>query len=341
MNILDVPDYIETNDTSSICSLTPEYSNGQNLHPSDKLLLTDPARATSNLKSETVSFLRRTQYISSERGGSEGGAANDTENTIKQRLHMKKDDGLDPKTQLRAVEEMFGTNLDVKKLRHPVKKHLKAKKVWHFLPDTSMMDQKFFDLKFASSASISKGKNKKREDIKNEKDPRLLTAMFRDIQFNEGKLVSMYTTTEDNALEIKKVFDDKTENAPISEEEAANPDLDTNPYVYKKLRDYDGQIKNYNELESLNHLVISFDEESSTALYVPVSGRVELKKRRIDPLLEPKVKELTYDQIYLSVREPTRAEIDERDLHRSNYDPMEFGADEDEYEQDEETEAAA
>ncbi|ODV85468.1 hypothetical protein CANARDRAFT_7581 [[Candida] arabinofermentans NRRL YB-2248] len=327
MNLMEIPDCIEKNSISNICALSSDYGTDATLHPDDQILLTDPSRSATAMKSDSVSFLRRTQYISSDRGLST--STPDSPLTLKHQI--KKDEDLDPKAQVRAVEEMFESSVfkDVSKLRHPTKKHLKAKKVWSFLPDTSMMDQKYFDVKFASSALITKGNNKKKDDIKSSNDPRLLTAMFREIEFNKDtNLVSLYTTNEANAIEIKEQFDDKTENAPITEEEAVNP-VDNKSYLYKKVRDYDGQLKTFDESETFRHLAITFDPETSTALYLPISGKVELKKRRIDSYLEPKIKELTYDQIYLSIREPTRAEIDGRDMMRSNYDPMEFGGDDD------------
>ncbi|VEU22022.1 DEKNAAC103049 [Brettanomyces naardenensis] len=346
MNLLKVPDCIEKNSVSQLGPLTPEYVNGMNLHPDDQLLLADPSRSTT-VKGEAVSFLRRTQYIAADKTQLParyfGGAVTSVEATksaLQKKLQQKREEELDPKEQLRAVESMFGNTLnedEVTSLRHPIKKHMKAKRVWNFLPDTFLMDQKFFDVKFVSSASIRKGKNKKAGDIKSENDPRLLTSMMREIQLNpQTSLVSFYTTTEDNAVEIKKQFEDQTENAPLTEEEAANP-IDGDAYTYTKMRDYDGQIKSFDKSgENLRHLAITFDDKTNTALYLPIEGKVELRKCRIDPYLEPKVHEMSYDQIYLSIREPTRAEIDDRDMLRSNFDPMEFGADEEEEEEEEE-----
>lgn len=336
MNLLAVPDALEKNQVDAVCSLGPEYGNGQNLHPADQLLLADPSRSTT-VKGEAVAFLRRTQYIQADKTllparYTAGNAVEQSKETLQRKRQLKKEGELNPKEQLRSVEAMFGSTLiedDLSKLHHPVKKKLRAKRVWNLLPDTSMMDSKFYDIKFSSSASVRKGKNTKEGDIKSENDPRLLTAMLREIELNpETTLVSFYATSEDEAVEIKKQIDDQTENAPISEEEAAHA-AGTAPgagYTYKKMRDLDGRIKPYGSGEELRHLAISFDDKTSTALYVPIEGRVELKKCRIDPYLEPKVRELSYDQVYLSIREPTRAEIDERDALRSTYDPMEFGS---------------
>lgn len=339
MNLLDVPDCLEKNSLETLGQLTPEYGDGLSLHPSDQLILADPSRSTT-VKGETVSFLRRTQYIAANQtqlpSRYSAGAITSisaTKNALQKKLKLRKEEELDPKNQFRAVEAMFSTGIDdqdISKLHHPVKKHLKAKRVWNFLPDTSMLDQKFYDVKFLSSASIRKGKNKRKDDIRSENDPRLLTSLLREIKLNqETTLVSFYTTNEDSASQLKKQFEDETENAPITEEQASNP-VDNTPYIYSKIRDYDGKVHSFKDNEALRHLAISFDNKTGTAMYVPLDGKLELRKCRIDPYLQPKVKELSYDQIYLSVREPTRGEIEDRDMMRSNYDPMEFGADEDE-----------
>ena len=339
MNVMKMPECIEKNSISSLGALTPEYGDGLNLHPSDQLLLTDPVRSTT-VKGETVPFLRRTQYIAADKtqlpsrySAGTVSTASATRSILQKKMQLKKGEELDPKEQLRAVESMFDTTVfegKVEKLRHPIRKNLRAKRVWNFLPDTSMLDQKFYDVKFLSSASIRKGKSKKESGIKSENDPRLLTSMFREIKVNAGTtLVSCYTTNTDSAKEIRTQLNDENENAPISKQEAEDS-AGTPSYTYDKVRDYDGKVKPFADSEKLRHLAITFNEKTKTAMYIPLSGKLELRKGRIDPYLEPKVREMSYDQIYLSIREPTREEIDYRDMLRSDYDPMEFGAEDEE-----------
>lgn len=320
LNLIDLPE------KDTIFGLK---NNGLNLelHPNDQLLLADPSKNIKT-KSETVSFLRRTQYISSD---IQKNQASSNSNSIKNKLKMKKDDELDSKNQLKLIEDMFESpNTDLSNFKHPTKKHLKAKKVWNFLPDTSMLDQSYYDIKFMSSASISKNRDNssnKKDSIKSITDPRLLTAIFREIELNKNtKLVSFYLTNNEDAEKVKHKLDDKTENAPIDDGEIEEILKDeSRKLIYKKQRDYDGSIK---PIDPLRQLVITFDEDSNNAYYIPIAGRMELKKCRIDPYLLPKLKELTYDQINMFIREPTSSEIENRDILRSTYDPMEFGADE-------------
>ncbi|OUT22352.1 hypothetical protein CAS74_002068 [Pichia kudriavzevii] len=269
-------------------------NNGVNLelHPMDQLILSDPNR-TIKTQSQSVGFLRRTQYISSDIQG--------LPNKVSAPLKVKKEDDLDPRTQLKQ-------------------KNLKAKRVWNFLPDTSMLDQTYYDVKFMSSASISKNKHDKSKDaIKSIRDPRLLTSIMREIDVNKNtKLMSFYLTDEESS----KI----TENAPIDDNELEEVLKDeSKKLVYRKQREYDGQVK---PLEELRQLAITFDEKTKQAYYIPISGKIELKKCRIDPVLLPTIKELSYDQINMYIREPTNSEIERRDALRSEFDPMEFGTDE-------------
>ena len=318
MNLVSLPDketiYGVTNDNSPLI-----------LHPSDQLLLADPTKHIQT-KSDSVGFLRRTQYISSDIQSSANSAS--TATVKLPNIKPQRENEFDPKSQLKTIEDMFdASSVDLSTIKHPTKKHLKAKKIWNFLPDTSMLDQKFYDIRFGSSASISKNTDKSKDAIKSINDPRLLTSILKEIELNKTtKLVSFYLTDEFNAINVKEKLEDETENAPIDDDELEEATNDESKKVlYKKQREYDCSEK---PVDPLRQLVIKFDEKTNKAYYVPISSRMELKKCRIDPYLLPKIKEVSYDEIDLIIREPTRSEIENRDILRSNFDPMEFGADE-------------
>ena len=140
------------------------------------------------------------------------------------------------------------------------------------------------------------------------------------------KLMSFYLTDEESSKIVKEKIEDETENAPIDDNELEEVLKDeSKKLVYRKQREYDGQVK---PLEELRQLAITFDEKTKQAYYIPISGKIELKKCRIDPVLLPTIKELSYDQINMYIREPTNSEIERRDALRSEFDPMEFGTDE-------------
>ncbi|KAH3667220.1 hypothetical protein OGAPHI_002869 [Ogataea philodendri] len=323
LSLIDLPECLEKNSMASIDALTPEYGNSTMLHPDDKILLTDPHKSTVS-KSDNVSFLRRTQYISSDKLAKPMASLSDQSVT---KLRMKAKEDFDPKNQVRNIEHMFSELTKLKstsEIRHPLKKNLKAKRVWSLLPDTSMFDQTYYDIKFSNPA-LSKEANKRR---KLEGEGGREQILFRNLPINETvTLMSFYTTSEQRADIVENIMKESSENSGSDQ-----TDMGKDTFHYKKVRDYDTHARLSDEVRNFRHLAISFDPKSSTALYVPISGKVELKKCRIDQHLEPILRQLSRDEIIVQVREPTTSEIYDRDMRRSTYDPMEFGADEEENE---------
>ncbi|KAG7854202.1 hypothetical protein KL939_005177 [Ogataea angusta] len=326
MSLLENPKCIEENTLSPITALAPDFGNNSMLHPEDKILLTDPTKTVAS-KEDSVSFLRRTQYISSDRTSARMPSSSDSSLS---KLRMRKREEFDAKSQLRKVEKMFAhsdIHENAEEILHPSKKGLRAKKVWSLLPDTSMLDQNFYDIKFASSSSFRKERTNKRKA----EEPSDITApLFKLVSLSDAtNFMTLYTADDNDCDQVNALLKDTKENAPASSLEEARLSS-SKIFTYQKLRDYDSNSRMISNAEFSRQLAITFDERSSTALFVPIKGRIELKKRRIDSFLEPKLRALSYDEIKLNIREPTRAEVYERDIRRSNFDPMEFGADEEE-----------
>ncbi|KAG7845522.1 hypothetical protein KL941_003368 [Ogataea angusta] len=326
MSLLENPKCIEENTLSPITALAPDFGNNSMLHPEDKILLTDPTKTVAS-KEDSVSFLRRTQYISSDRTSARMPSSSDSSLS---KLRMRKREEFDAKSQLRKVEKMFAhsdIHENVEEILHPSKKGLRAKKVWSLLPDTSMLDQNFYDIKFASSSSFRKERTNKRKA----EEPSDITApLFKLVSLSDAtNFMTLYTADDNDCDQVNALLKDTKENAPASSLEEARLSS-SKIFTYQKLRDYDSNSRMISNAEFSRQLAITFDERSSTALFVPIKGRIELKKRRVDSFLEPKLRALSYDEIKLNIREPTRAEVYERDIRRSNFDPMEFGADEEE-----------
>ncbi|KAG7725091.1 hypothetical protein KL948_005004 [Ogataea haglerorum] len=336
LSLLDNPKCIEENTLSPISALAPESGDSSLLHPEDRILLTDPTKTVAS-KEASVSFLRRTQYISSER----------TEHmppysdSSLSKLRMRRREDFDAKSQSRKIERMFADSDKTENLRqllHPSKQGIKAKKVWSLLPDTSMLDQNFFDIKFASSSSLKKERTNKR---KAEEPSDIKAPLFKLVSLSDTtKFMTLYTANGEECDQVNALLKDTAENAPVSSIEDANSSSNRT-FTFQKLRDYDSNSRMTNNTGLFRQLAITFDECSSTALFVPIKGKIELKKRRIDNFLEPKLRTLSYDEIKLNIREPSRIEIYERDIRRSNFDPMEFGADEEEANEEVANEEAA
>lgn len=68
------------------------------------------------------------------------------------------------------------------------------------------------------------------------------------------------------------------------------------------------------------------------AHYLPVSGKIELRKHRASTNSEINkfIKERTYDGIQFKLREPTTGELKDMDRVRSEFDPMEYEGDDEE-----------
>lgn len=274
------------------------------LHLDDQLLMSDPSLSSmSKTSGSNVSFLRRTQYIS-ERSSSPA------TNTPTKKPQKEQEERTDPEAQLRAVEDTFDS-VDAEVLKHPTKKHLTAKKIWNFLPDTTMLDQNYLSVRFVGSASILKDKkfnpSQKRKLDEVEGSSRFMTSIYRPIDTESSKWVSFYSTTSEQASDLKE----KLDNGLIGSD-----------FVFEHQRDYDVNFQIYKEM--YDELAITFDPDSDTAYYIPIQGKLDLKRRRVAPSLESFVKEHNVDEIDLSVRDPSTSETILRDNARVQFDPMEY-----------------
>lgn len=98
-----------------------------------------------------VSFLRRTEYISSE--------------VVRQKpdkqtsIHQTQSKLIDPDAQLRAVENTFeAANVPLDEVKHATKKHLKPVASFAVLPDFKQLDLTYLAVKLLGSAAISQEK---------------------------------------------------------------------------------------------------------------------------------------------------------------------------------------
>lgn len=123
------------------------------LDPKDSILLREPGGNGPGgaMAQPAVSFLRRTEYISSE--------------VVRQKaerqssIQQKQPKIIDPEAQLRAVENTFeAANMPLKKIRHPTKKHLKPVASYAVLPDFKQLDLTYLAVKMLGSAALSHDK---------------------------------------------------------------------------------------------------------------------------------------------------------------------------------------
>lgn len=120
------------------------------LDPKDSILLREPGGSGQGASrvQPAVSFLRRTEYISSELVRQKA----DRQTSLQQ----KKTKLVDPEAQLRAVETTFeAANLSLEKVQHPTKKHLKPVASFSVLPDFKQLDLTYLAVKMLGSAALS------------------------------------------------------------------------------------------------------------------------------------------------------------------------------------------
>ncbi|ODV96918.1 hypothetical protein PACTADRAFT_65559 [Pachysolen tannophilus NRRL Y-2460] len=325
IDLLTVPGLIDQNDETKLLG-----NRTMTLHPDDQLLLLDPSLTKISKKQPAVSFLRRTQYIAEK-----SSISRDTKRKIGHQNRTLVEEATDPTSQLTAVERTFElaaeyeNKSDLSGLVHPKKPHLKAKKVWNFLPDVSMMDQTYLSVKFHGSASLS------RELIKNSKKPvdkeLIETSVFKPIITESDEWMSYYTTTNsEESKSLKRKLDDTKGNLPIDE-----PDNTAEKYEFNLLKDYDMNFKRFDK--NFEELALNFDN-SNTCFFLPVNGKIDLKRRRVNENLKQHIQQNDVNKINLKVREPTTNESIQRDTIRSVFDPINYFVQQEEGSIDEEVE---
>ncbi|RCK66756.1 RNA polymerase II-associated protein 1 [Candida viswanathii] len=330
------------------------------LHPKDRVLLRDAGIGRISKNEPGVSFLRRTEYIS-ERPLSKGSSGLSTASEeLKNKERLSKDEHFDADSQLAKIEEGFTAAneslYDLKKLKHPRKKHLKAVNAWPLLPDTSMMDNNLFDLKFTGSASIEREiKQQNRGKVNKELINKALeSALFKPIRSEEGEWISMFRV--DNEDQIKSLYEklhSTKREQPINlldeEEEEAEE------FKFKYNKNYDMTVHAFqHDNEELAIKFVPADDADTeqlsgrpikkrkTAYYYPIKGKVDLKKHRASTNSEINkfIRERTFDGINFKLREPTTNELKKMDKVRSEYDPMEYEGEEEEDQEEEEEESS-
>lgn len=332
LDLMNIPGLLNKNDTKFLYGF-----DNIKLHPDDRVLLRDP-RADRLAKTDTskVSFLRRTEYVSST-NATGSSSTNSKKRSINQFGSNKKrntedeDKLLGPSEIVTRVENTFeATKDDLIKLKHPVKRNLKAVQTWNLLPDTASMDQNYFSLRLVGSAALDK---KERDKLS------LKTAIFRPVELEEDEWISMYTADKRDSEMLSK-------NAEkiISENPDENDENDDKIFKFKRLRDFDmKQVQMTNDdgtpdLDNsrLGELAIIFNHEKNIAYYKPLRARIELRRRRVNDIFRSIVRDNTIDQINISIRNPTTGEANARDRLRMKYDPINFVPVEEEEEDGEE-----
>lgn len=302
VDMINVPEAFDvTKEDSKLYAL----SDNIKLHPNDRILLRDPGVDKVAAKQPNVAFLRRTEYIGSSKQPSVSLPVSRSSTPSIQEDNT-------PATQLRSIEATFTNSTktlkDLSQLRHPLKKNLKAKKVWTLLPDTSRIDQNFSSIRLLGSASSSN---------EGTTDTEFHTSVFRPVELEQADWMSFYITDKDSSKAVKRTIDDLSENVPKDEPEGPS-------YKYVKRNDYD--MKAIAVEGAIKDIALRFDHENNVVYYNPIQSKAELKRHRLHESLQELVDQVDYDEINLRVREPTTAELNARNAIRHSHDPVNYEA---------------
>lgn len=281
------------------------------LDPKDRALLRGPTSegfGTGNKSQPSVSFLRRTEYISSEKIKQKGSMES---KATALRKREKNEEEMDPEEQLRSVEATFeSANTGLESVKHPNKKERKAVESWPLLPDSKMFDLVYLAVKMVGSASLS-----------NRKTPfprsSLSTALFRRNVVDNDEWMTLYTAEEETGQKLKRKLDNPSAGAVEMEDED-----DDNVYRFNRVQDHDIDLHLHES--QFEEVAIQFDEESNRAMYVPIVGRTNLKRRRVVKSRRDLVNENSVARIDLSLREISAQESIIRDNSRAEYDPVSY-----------------
>lgn len=321
LDLMKIPGMLDHMDTKYLYDF-----DGVKLQPEDRMLLRDPGvDKLPKTDISKVSFLRRTEYISTAITSHHH---NQIEESKKRAASEMEDEQELPNAPqlLEKVENTFDcmTN-DLSKLQHPVKKKLRAVKTWNLLPDTGSMDQNYFLLKMIGSGLLEK---KEKETLS------LSTAIFRPVELEEDEWISMYTTEPKDSEILGKEVEKNLEDNLQDDENADKV------YKFRRLRDFAlKQVPPQGHSGSFGELSLVLNDEKGIAYYKPLRSRIELRRRRVNDVIKPLVREHNLDQINVTLRNPTTQEAKVRDKLRMQFDPIDFAnVDDDEEEQEQQQE---
>ncbi|SCU86965.1 LADA_0E01244g1_1 [Lachancea dasiensis] len=308
MDLMELPGLLDHKDTK----LLHGFDNIK-LHPDDRVLLRDPrVDILTKTDMSKVTFLRRTEYVSSSQT-----AKPSTKKRVAAEALDVDDEVLEPSQRVKRIENTFDPITDdLSKIKHPSRKNLQAVRTWDLLPDTAAMDQTFFTVRFIGSAALD---NKEKEQLA------MSTALFRPVELEEDEWVSLYTTDKSSSTAYENNLEQQIDE--IVDDDKA--------YEFKRLRDFDMKHQQPEGTDLFSELALRFNNEKKAIYYTPIRSRIELRRRRINDVIKPLVRENNLDQINIKIRNPTTQETRFRDSIRMKFDPIDFPNIEEE--EDEET----
>ncbi|KAG5517960.1 hypothetical protein PMAC_000415 [Pneumocystis sp. 'macacae'] len=278
-----------------------------NLDPKDVALLKEVS-STPQRNSTGVSFLRRTEYISSEGAKNTIKAKGFDTRSVKSE-DLKNNEFENPEKQIEAIEAMFeNASKDLSSFTHPHRKDLTVVDSFPVFPDIDVSDQQFLLMKFAADPG--------QKTISSElsTDYRLDLALFMPVSDKGEEWLAYYLPEEDSYFQLKETL--KNQNCEKNEI----------PFLYNHVRNYDTMM--HINQTPLDEIVLVFRNNTTSnmekgAFYSPIYAKSTLKRRR-SKILNEIIKNLNVSSIELKLRPLDKEENRQRKKHISAIDPYSY-----------------
>lgn len=283
-----------------------EHGNVE-LDEADRALLVEPSTKGASSRASSagagVSFLRRTEYISTDQMRIKRAA---------QRAALERQQN--PEERIQRIEATFEhCQAPLDSLKHPKKRNVHAVRALPLLPDVKQMDLVYLAVSMTGSASLTKA-NPPLSKLQ------LETSVFNNISVGEDEedlqeWMGLFVPEDDDAAQkFLDRLEDTRDTLPASE-------AGMEPVSLKLVQENDIDfIANKNDFDEV---AISVGDDA--CYYVPIVGRTTLKRRRVAPLKQ-QLKDETIDKLELVLQEMTAEESIERDAIRSKYDPVTYSS---------------
>ncbi|GAA6021674.1 hypothetical protein JCM10207_008109 [Rhodosporidiobolus poonsookiae] len=230
------------------------------------------ANVTDVSKKVDVSWLRRTEYLSSE-------AATKPLQVLNGTPKRQRRDSIDPDDRdgrAQAIAATFdAAHIPLAELRHPTKPNVTAVEAFEVLPDADLWANEYDLVRFGEDPADKNMSELPRLDA----DPRLPRAIFRDLTDTLGESRVSYYLPSDDATAV----------AYTQQRQSGQPTAEGQSYDYRWTRDY--EIANNRALTKEYALTFDAGDEGEGsaatkgrkkgAYYVALSGVAQLRKRRL------------------------------------------------------------
>ncbi|KTW25919.1 hypothetical protein T552_03193 [Pneumocystis carinii B80] len=272
------------------------------LDPKDVVLLKEVS-SVSQRNSAGVSFLRRTEYISSESAKTAVKPKAFDPRFVKS-AELTNEKLEDPEKQVVAIETTFKeASKNWLSFTHPHKKNLTVVDSFPIFPNINISDQQFLLMKFTTDPEQKNISSQMSNDGCSD------LALFMPVSGRGEEWLAYYLPEQESYNELKETL--------------KNQDFEKNksPFIYNHVHDYDTTM--HINSTPLDEIALVFRNDPKTklksAFYSPIYAKSTLKRRR-SKIPNGMIKNLSVSNIELKLRPLNEEESREKKKHCSMLD---------------------